>query len=145
MSLVDTSVLIYASNTDCREYQTAKNILKQLSDGPETWHLTWQNIFEFIRSMTNPKSSRIAPFYIDEAVTVVRKLLATPSLQLIHPGPRHFEIFAEIAAHTPGVRGNLVQDARIAAIMIENGVRKIYTADEGFRRFRDVEVINVFK
>lgn len=145
MSLIDTSVLLYAAHEDCREHDAAINLLKKFVDGTDPWHLTWQNIFEFVRSVTHPRGSRKVPLYIDEAMNVVRKLLATQSLQLIHPGPRHFDIFADLTGRTPGIRGNGVLDARLAAIMIENGVRRIYTADEGFTRFRDIDVVNPFR
>lgn len=142
MALIDTNVLVYAVDEDSSSHAAAKKFLKSVVEGPETWHLTWQIVFEFLRTVTHPKAAQKAPLFIDEALNAVRKLLAIPSLQLIHPGARHFEIFAELAAHTPGTRGNFVHDVRLAAILIENGVRKIYTADESFRRFRDIDVVN---
>ena len=142
MALIDTNLLVYAARINCREHEAAAKFLKSRSEGDEIWHLTWQILFEFVRVVTDPRHAEDKPFYIDEALERVRVLLSSPSLQLIHPGPRHFDIFAELAAHTPQIRGIFVHDARIAAIMIENGVREIYTADDGFRRFRDVRIIN---
>lgn len=145
MSLLDTSILIYAANADCKEHDAARNLLKKHVESPETWHLAWQNVFEFIWAVTHPRKSPKSAIYIDEAIDMVRNLLATPSLQIIQPGPRHFEIFADLAGHTPGIRGHAVHDARLAALMIENGVRKIYTADDSFSRFRGIHVVNVFR
>lgn len=144
MALIDSNVLVYAADTECREYEAARKFLRARAEGSDLWHLTWQNVFECIRFLTDPRTIRGKPLYIDEALEMMRRLLLSPSLQLIHPGQRHFEIFSEIAARTSGTRGLFVHDVRLAAIMLENGVRTIYTADEGFRRFRDIEVINPF-
>jgi predicted nucleic acid-binding protein len=42
----------------------------------------------------------------------------------------------------PGVHGNLVHDAHIAAVLAEHGVRRIYTRDQDFRRFPGLEVVD---
>ncbi|MBI4178795.1 PIN domain-containing protein [bacterium] len=144
MALIDTNILVYAARSQCREFATASRLVQSLTEGADIWYLTWQNVFEFIRVITGRGVDSGGPFFIDEALERAKSLLASPSLQLIHPGPRHFEIFSEIAAHTPGVRGDFVHDARLVAIMIESGIQRIYTADDGFRRFRDIEVVNPF-
>lgn len=145
MALIDTNILVYAADKDCREHEKSVRWLKSMAEGPDVWHLTWQNIFEFIRVSTDDRLFRSKCLYIDEAVEWSRHLLSSPSLQMIHPGPRHFEIFSDTVARTPGIRSLFVHDARLAAIMLENGVRSIYTVDEQFRRFRDIEVINPFR
>ena len=144
MALIDTSILVYAARSGHREHEIAAKFLKSRSEGSELWHLTWQNIFEFIRTLTDPQIPDGKPFYIDEALDRARLLLSSPSLQIIHPGPRHFDIFADLASRTAQVRSIFVHDTRIAAIMIENGVKQIYTADDGFGRFRDIQVMNPF-
>jgi predicted nucleic acid-binding protein len=42
------------------------------------------------------------------------------------------------------VRGNLVPDAHIAAILLSNGVKEIVTNDSNFRRFSFLRVRNPF-
>ena len=144
MALIDTNILVYAADKDCRENEKARRWLEGVTEGADVWHITWQNVFEFIRVSTDDRLFHSKSLYIDEAIDRARHLLFSPSLQIIHPGPRHFEIFSDMAAHTPEIRGLFVHDARLAAIMIENGVREIYTTDEGFRRFREIRVINPF-
>lgn len=144
MPVIDTSILVYATYKDCGECEKSRNVLRRFVEGAEPWHLTWQNIFEFLRMVTDPKSPKRTPVYIDEGLALVQKLLQVPSLQILQPGPRHFEVFNDIVTHTPGIRGNLIHDARLVSVMVENGVREIYTPDTGFRRFKDIEVINPF-
>lgn len=135
---------MYSWNTKCREHAKAKELMARLVEGSAPWHLTWQIIFEFLRTATHARVSERTPLYIDEATRIVQGVLSVPSMQLIHPGPRHFEVFSTLAASTAGVRGNLVHDVRMVAIMLENGVKKIYSADTGLRRFKDIEIINPF-
>lgn len=40
------------------------------------------------------------------------------------------------------VSGNFVHDRRLAAIMLENGVRRIVTRDRDFRRIPGIQVID---
>lgn len=142
MALIDTNILVYACDEEHPLCAESKKFLKARVEGADLWQMAWQNIFEFLRAVTHPRASRKTPLFIDEALGVARKLLSAQALQIIHPGPRHFEVFSDIAAHTQRIRGNDVYDARLVAIMLENGVRQIFTADDGFRRFRDIEVIN---
>ena len=46
------------------------------------------------------------------------------------------------AAAAPGVHGNLVHDAHIAAVLAEHGVRRIYTRDQDLHRFPGLEVVD---
>ena len=41
-------------------------------------------------------------------------------------------------------RGNLVPNAHIAALLLQHGVRKIYTADSDFKKFEFLKVRNPF-
>jgi len=60
---------------------------------------------------------------------------------ILGPGPGHAAA-AERMLSIPGVRGNLAHDAHIAAVLAEHGVRRIYTRDQGFRRFPGLEVVD---
>jgi predicted nucleic acid-binding protein len=56
---------------------------------------------------------------------------------------RFWECFRD-AATEADVRGNLVPDARVVALMRENGVRVIWTRDRDYRRFPGVEALDPF-
>jgi predicted nucleic acid-binding protein len=51
----------------------------------------------------------------------------------VSPGPRHWELF-EALCRSAGARGNLVTDAYLAALAIDNGCEWI-TTDRDFARF----------
>jgi hypothetical protein len=53
------------------------------------------------------------------------------------------EIYREVTSDFP-VRGNLVPDAHLAALLRQHGVHRIYTNDADFRKFAFLEVRNPF-
>jgi predicted nucleic acid-binding protein len=56
------------------------------------------------------------------------------------PTPRHAEILARLLA-TPGVHGNLVPDAHLAALAIEHGL-ELNSTDGDFARFAGLKWCN---
>jgi uncharacterized protein len=55
--------------------------------------------------------------------------------------------FLDAYKHVSGeiaVRGNLVPDAHVAAILLQHGVRTLYSNDRDFRKFRSLEVQDLF-
>ncbi len=57
----------------------------------------------------------------------------SPSTRIIAPGTRHWEIFADLVRSSHAT-ANLVPDAYLAALAIENGATFV-TRNRGFARF----------
>lgn len=72
----------------------------------------------------------------------VRALLALDHVRLIHEQEGFWGVFN--SATTAAVRGNLVPDFHLAAVLKQNGVRTLYTRDSDFRRFAFLTVKNPF-
>ena len=53
------------------------------------------------------------------------------------------DAYKHIAGEIP-VRGNLVPDAHVAAILFQHGVRTLYTNDRDFRKFQSLDVRDPF-
>ena len=70
----------------------------------------------------------------------VRTWLAAPAVWTPPPGERHGEILDAILA-IPGVHGNLVMDAHLAALAIEHGLQ-VHSTDSDFARFPGLRWIN---
>jgi predicted nucleic acid-binding protein len=51
--------------------------------------------------------------------------------------------YRHVTGETP-VRGNLVPDAHVAAILLQHGVRTLYTSDRDFRKFSTLDVRDPF-
>ena len=83
------------------------------------------------------------PLSASEALGNIDQLLARPHVQSPGEGDRFWPSFREVAQDaTP--TGNLVADAHIVALMLENDVRTIWTRDRDFRRFSGIEVRDPF-
>lgn len=83
-----------------------------------------------------------APLTPDEATSNVERLLALPHVQAPGEQERFWSSYRRAA--DPSVRGNLVPDAHVVAVMHENGASAIWTHDRDFRRFDGVEVRDPF-
>ncbi|MGV7224822.1 MAG: PIN domain-containing protein [Nitrospinales bacterium] len=73
----------------------------------------------------------------------MESLLKQPRVRVLSEDDGFLAIYRKISDNFP-VRGNLVPDAHIAALMLQHGVRKIYTADSDFKKFEFLEVRNPF-
>jgi predicted nucleic acid-binding protein len=62
---------------------------------------------------------------------------------VLSEGEEFLEVYRKITSRFP-VRGNLVPDAHLAALLMQHGVRRIYTKDMDFRKFDFLEVLPPF-
>ncbi|MFM2153284.1 MAG: hypothetical protein RL199_1719 [Pseudomonadota bacterium] len=79
-----------------------------------------------------------------EAVRSVEELLALPRVRLLSEGEGYWK---DLLAPVDGrpIRGNLVPDAALAALLRHHGVSVLDTADADFRRFPFLDVRNLFE
>ena len=143
MKAVDTNILVYARRGESPHHHEAARLLNSLATGSEPWVLPWPCIYEFLRVVTHPSLFR-PPTLPEEAWQAIDLLLDSPSIFPIAEGERHRHIVADLLRSSP-VRGNLVHDAHITALLIEHGVHEILTTDDDFRRFRKLKVTNPFR
>jgi toxin-antitoxin system PIN domain toxin len=95
---------------------------------------------EFLRVVTHPRIP-VRPLTVEQAWGFVTELIERPHVTVVGPGPGHAAAASRmLAAHD--VRGNLVHDAHIAAVLAEHGIRRIYTRDQDFHRFPGLEVVD---
>lgn len=143
MSLtLDANILIYAVNADEPRHERAREALADIAAGPETAYVFWPVVMAFLRISTRPGLFP-HPLSPSEALSTIGALLQRP--HVLSPGEdeRFWEVFHEIAAEQP-VRGDLVTDAHIVALMRRHGVRTIVTHDREFRRFDGIRVRDPF-
>ena len=80
----------------------------------------------------------------DRALSDLGRILRSPSLRLLAETPRHLAIMAKVLKDG-GAGGNLVHDARIAALCLEHGVSELLTGDRDFLRFPGLRVVDPFR
>jgi len=139
---LDVNILLYASDRSSAEYRTANRFLEQCAAGPEVLCLAWPVLMSYLRIATHPRifDSPLSP---DEAVGNVMALLGLPHVRTVAEQDGFLEAYRHVTANMV-VRGNLVPDAQLAAILFQHGVRTLYTRDRDFRKFECFEVRDPF-
>jgi toxin-antitoxin system PIN domain toxin len=95
--------------------------------------------FGFVRVSTNARAFR-RPLTAVEAAAHLRSWLAREVVAIPEPAPDHFERVLGLL-ESLGTGGNLVTDAQIAAVAIEQDAI-LHTADADFMRFRGLRWLN---
>ena len=132
MIFCDVNVLVYAFRKDLDEHEAYNPWLTERLQGDEPIGLSSVVLSSFLRIVTHSRIYR-DPAPIDAALDFVQVLRDAPTTVPLIEGPRHWEIFERLCRKA-GARGNLVQDAYLAALAIEAGAI-LYSADRDFARF----------
>jgi len=140
---VDANILLYASDSSSPKHAEAIRFLKQRASDPDLFCIAWPTLIAFLRIATHPRIFA-QPLSPDDALGNVESLLSLPRVRLLSEGEGFLEVYREVTAHFP-VRGNLVPDAQLAALLRQHGVRKLYTVDRDFRKFDFLEVADPFE
>lgn len=141
MSLaIDANVLIDAVNVDGPSYERAAARLQRALDSEEPVFLFWPVVMAFLRVTTHPAVFPV-PLPFDRAVEKVESLLALANVRITGERDGFWEVYKEVTGNA-GVRGKLVHDAHIVALMRQHEVRTILTSDRDFRRFDGIRVVN---
>ncbi|HZP75213.1 MAG TPA: type II toxin-antitoxin system VapC family toxin [Pseudolabrys sp.] len=136
MILVDVNLLIYATNTDASQHVAARQWLDEKLAGPPRVGIPWPSVVGFLRITTNPRAFA-RPLTMVTAWKQVEDWLRCETVWTPHPTERHSQVFANLLGQ-PGVQGNLVSDAHLAALAIEHGLT-LCSTDGDFARFRDLK------
>jgi uncharacterized protein len=140
---VDANILLYASDTDNPVSARAQEFLAERSEDPDLFCIAWTTVMAYLRIATHP-SIFPRPLAPKEAIANVESLLALPRVRVLNEADGFLEAYRAVTQGTV-IRGNLVPDAHLATVLRQHGVRRLYTADRGFRRFPFLEVVDPFK
>jgi uncharacterized protein len=139
---LDVNVLLYASDASSPFQARAVDLVERIARGPELAYLFWPTVMAYLRISTHA-SVFARPLSAAEAIGNIEQLLARPHLR--SPGEQErFWLGYRAVANDAVPTGNLVPDAHIVALMVENQVRTIWTRDRDFRRFAGIEVRDPF-
>jgi hypothetical protein len=137
--LIDANILIYAHVNSFAQHRVAREWLDHQLNGSAPVGLPWASLLAFLRLVTN---SRVFehPESMVAAWSQVRAWLACESVWTPEPTERHAELLGDILK-VPGVHGNLVPDAHLAALAMEHGLT-LCSTDGDFARFRALRWLN---
>jgi toxin-antitoxin system PIN domain toxin len=139
---LDANVLLFASDRTSDRHPSARDFLESCAASPEVLCVTWPTIMAYLRIATHP-SIFAAPLTPEEALANLNALLALPQTRVVSEQDGFMDAYLHVTASTT-VRGNLVPDAHVAAILFQNGVRTLYSNDRDFRKFESLDVRDPF-
>ena len=130
---VDVNILLYASDRSSPWHEKASAFLQRCAAGSEVFCIAWVTAMSYLRMATHG-SIFAQPLSADEAAGNVAALLALPHCRALGEDEGFWEVYRQVTRGFP-VRGNLVPDAHLAAILRQHGVVTLYTHDRDFRKF----------
>jgi uncharacterized protein len=130
--LVDANLLLYAYHVGAPQHAPAKRWLEEALSGADSVALSWSAILAFLRIGTNPRVFE-RPYRADEAVAIVQAWLDAPTVSVLEPGERFWDILRGLLVEARA-EGPIVSDAALAALAIEHGAT-LCSTDRDFRRF----------
>ena len=139
MILVDANILIYAHVSSFAQHDVARQWLDRQLNGSTPVGLPWASVLAFLRLVTNPRVFE-HPEPIADAWLQVRTWLVCEAVWAPQPTTRHGELLGELLA-LPGMHGNLVPDAHLAALAMEHGLT-LCSTDGDFARFSGLHWLN---
>ncbi|MEP6468646.1 MAG: TA system VapC family ribonuclease toxin [Chloroflexota bacterium] len=139
---IDANLLLYASDEESPWHEQAVARLDEVALGPEIVHLFWPTVMAYLRIATHP-AVFARPLSHADARANMQSLLELPHVQTSGEQDAFWRRFTEVADDVVPT-GNLVSDAHLVALMMENGVRTILTRDRDYRKFRGLTVRDPF-
>jgi uncharacterized protein len=120
--LVDANILIYAHVSSFAQHSLAR-----------------ASMLAFLRLVTNPRVFE-HPEPTGHAWQQVHAWLACETAWIPQPTERHADLLGHFLA-LPGIHGNLIQDAHLAALAVEHRLTSCST-NGNFARFRGLRWLN---
>lgn len=132
MILLDVNVLLNAHREEQEHHQTARRLVEAVADDVRPHAISELVLSSFVRVATHRRALD-PPTELEVAFGFCGDLLERPNARVVAPGPRHWDIFADLCRRTDAVSG-LVPDAYLAALAIDSGA-ELLSFDRDFARF----------
>ena len=133
--LLDANLLLYAVDSRSPHNPTAAEWLEATMNGDQRVGLAWQTLGAFLRISTHPRIWP-NPLSARDAWAYVEAWLAADPVW-IPPTSEHTASVLRRLIERHHITGNLVPDAQLAALAIENGL-ELLSADTDFARFKEL-------
>jgi toxin-antitoxin system PIN domain toxin len=139
---LDVNVLVHATNSASNRQRAALDTMRSHLNGDGIVYLFWPVLLGFFHIATHP-GIFTEPLDPNEATDFIDRTVRRPNVRTPGENPDFWPTLKEVAAEVP-LRGRLVPDAHIVALMRQYGVRTIITHDRDFRKFDGVRVVDPF-
>lgn len=135
MLLADVNVLLYAHRRESPRHAEHLAWLQAALQGPEPFGVSEQVLASVVRLATHHRVY-VEPSPTELVLEFCHAVRTGPASVIVQPGDDHWQLFSELVRGA-GARGNLVPDAYLAALAIEQGATLV-THDAGFARFSEL-------
>ncbi|HLA14363.1 MAG TPA: TA system VapC family ribonuclease toxin [Gemmatimonadaceae bacterium] len=139
---IDVNILLYASDESSSFHTRAADLLERLARGPDLLYLFWPVLMGYLRMATHPAIFP-RPLSVEIATGNVGQLLELPHTRALGEGDDFWQVYGAVTSGAV-VRGNLVSDAHLVALMRQNGISTLWSHDRDFRKFEGVRVRDPF-
>lgn len=137
---IDVNILLYASDEASPYGPPAADFLRSCALGREVFCLSWTTLMGYLRMATHPAIFQ-KPLSHDEAARNLDGLIRLPHARVLSEEEGFWDIYQGVTEGL-AIRGNLVPDAHLAALLMQHGVNTLYSNDRDFRRFDFLKVRN---
>lgn len=134
---IDTNVLVHGANRDSQYQEQARSFIERIAAGPELVVMLWPAILGFMRITTHP-GIFTSPLSHSEASDNMNSLLERPHVRVAGELEGFGAVYQRVTRDVT-VRGNLVPDAHIVALMHQHSLSTIWTSDRDFRKFEGID------
>ncbi len=135
---IDVNILLYASDTGSPHFERASSFIESCIAQKEVFFVGWPTVMSYLRIATHP-SVFDHPLSPDEAMANIENLLNLPHARFLSEEDGFWAVYRAITSALP-IRGNLVPDAHLAALLRCHGVKILYTHDRDFLKFPFINV-----
>jgi toxin-antitoxin system PIN domain toxin len=138
---VDTNILLYAAISEFPEHKKATALFKKWIRKEESWVITWNIVYEFLRVSTHAAVFE-RPLRIQQAWDFLNDFIQGSNLSILAETKEHERYLSQLIARHDRISANVIHDFHTAVILFEHGIRTLYTADTDFLQFSFLEVID---
>jgi toxin-antitoxin system PIN domain toxin len=135
---IDVKILLYASDTGSPHFERANSFIESCIAQKEVFSVAWPTVMSYLRISTHP-SVFDHPLSPNEAMTNVETLLNLPHARFLSEDEGFWTVYRAVTSELP-IRGNLVPDAHLAALLRYHGVKTLYSHDRDFLKFPFLDV-----
>ena len=141
MNSLDTNILLYAANPDCKEHLCARQTLERLFADPDNLMISHQILFEYYSGLRNPHIVS-HPLSASQAAAKIQWLHEKTGSGFCSYEPKFWpQVLTLLSDDRFPFRRTF--DAILAATLLGNGVTTFYTRnDKDYRGFGFKKVIN---
>jgi hypothetical protein len=83
------------------------------------------------------------PLSPSEALQNIRGFLRLPHVRTLSEEEGFLDVYQEVTGSIP-VRGNLVPDAHLVALLRQHDIKTLYSADTDFKKFSGLTILNPY-